>query len=151
MFVKSNKTYLFEDVSSSMSENFLSSVHIIPNSWFYWNRTTRKSLGKPVSNLQQGTCSIPFSYSENSLLFCELHQKVCWQFKSASTVISALQPVTFGSQSVANPLSWTHLWAVIHTSSVLKRNVTKRTTDTKDQERLESTSGGHNQYITVKW
>ncbi len=57
-------------------------------SWFYWNRITRKSVGTPVSNLLQAISSIPFSHSENSLFFCELHHEVCWRFKSVSTVIS---------------------------------------------------------------
>ena len=42
-----------------------------PNSWFYWNHTTRKSVGKAVCNLLQATCSIPFSHSEICfVLFC---------------------------------------------------------------------------------
>ncbi len=39
-----------------------------PNSWFYWNQTTGKLVGKHVSNLLQATSSIPFSHSENSAL-----------------------------------------------------------------------------------
>ncbi len=56
---------------------------LFPNSWFCWNQTTRKLVRKPVYNLLQATCSIPFSHSEKSLLFCELHHEVCWHFKSA--------------------------------------------------------------------
>ena len=69
-------------------------LRLVPSLWdlrtffqivdFYWNRTTTKSVSKLVSNLLQATCSIQFRHSENSLLFCELHHEVCWQFKSAS-------------------------------------------------------------------
>ncbi len=62
-----------------------------------------------------------------------------------------LQADIFGNQSGANhvriycygltePVSC----AVIHTTSILTGNATKRNTNTKDQESVESTSVGHN-------
>ena len=64
---------------------------IFPNSWFYWNRTTRNWWANLFSTscklLLQATLSIPFSHQcENSLLICELHYEVCWQFKLYSNI-----------------------------------------------------------------
>ncbi len=66
--------------------------HFFLNSLFYWNRTTRKSVGKPVSNLLlQAIPVYSVTHSENSQCFCELHHEVRWQFKSAGTVISKMR------------------------------------------------------------
>ena len=53
--------------------------------WYLWT-----FFPKPVCNLLQANSSIPFSHNENSLLFCELHHGVFWEFKSASTVTTCI-------------------------------------------------------------
>ncbi len=129
-------------------------LRLVPSLWYlvtFFQIVDFTLTGRPGNwwaNLFPTSCKLPVRYHSVPVkTLCSFLWATSWSMLAVQICLHSnkhcKQLFLEVSLVSANPLLWTHPWSVIHTRSVLKGNVTKRNTDTKDQESLESISVGH--------